>query len=72
MTTLEWLINIDYTKYTYEFYWVGLFAITIAVFFKGRATNDHIANTWNKAVAESVSSNFAHFGTMKDPSLALE
>lgn len=62
----------DYTKYTYEFYWCMFFVLTIIVFFKGRSSNDAIANTWNKAVAESISSNFAHFGTLKDPSLALE
>jgi len=62
----------DYSKYTYEFYWCGFFAVTILVFLKGRAANDDIANTWNKAVADSVSSNFSHFGTLKDPSLALE
>ncbi len=60
------------TKYTYEFYWVCLFLATLVFFFKGRASNDAIANTWTKAVAETISSNFAHFGIMKDPSLALE
>jgi len=59
-------------NYTYEVYWGLFFVLTILVFFKGKSSNDSIANTWNKAVAESISSNFAHFGTLKDPSLALE
>lgn len=65
-------ICVDYTKYTYEFYWCALFIVMIIVFIKGRSTNDTIANTWNKGVAEAISGNFAHFGTLKDPSLALE
>lgn len=52
--------------------WCCLFTVTILVFLKGRSTNDSIANTWNKACAESISANFAHFGTLKDASLALE
>lgn len=63
---------LDVNKYTYEFYLCCLFLATIVFFFKGRSSNDHIANTWTKAVAETLSSNFAHFGIMKDPSLALE
>ena len=62
----------DYNKYTYEFLWCGLFALVIVFFFKGRATNDAIANTWNQAVAKSISANFAQIGTLKDPSVALE
>lgn len=72
LKTLNVRISLDYSRYTYEFYWCGAFALVIVFFFKGRSTNDTIANTWNKAVAESISSNFAHIGTLKDPSLALE
>ena len=64
--------NLDYNKYTYEFCWCGVFSLLIVLFFKGRSQNDQIANTWNKGVAEAISANFAHIGTMKDPSLALE
>ena len=63
---------IDYSRYTYEFYWVGLFLFAIIFFFKGRSTNDHVATTFNKGIADVISSQFSHFGTQKDPSLALE
>jgi|LauGreDrversion4_2_1035121.scaffolds.fasta_scaffold287698_2 hypothetical protein len=41
-------------------------------FLKGRSSNDSLATTYNKGIADAVSSNFAHFGTQKDPSLAIE
>jgi Protein of unknown function (DUF1682) len=41
-------------------------------FIKGRSANDSLATQYNKGIADAVSSNFAHFGTQKDPSLALE
>lgn len=46
--------------------------VTFIVFLRGRATNDRLAAAWNHAVADSITANFAHFGTLKDPSLALE
>lgn len=48
------------------------FFVVLLVFLKGRSTNDELATAWNKGVAEAISANFAHFGTLKDPSLALE
>ena len=51
---------------------IGFFVLVFMWFLKGRAANDHIAATWNKAISGAVSENFAHFGTMKDPSVALE
>jgi hypothetical protein len=65
-------VCLDYGKYTYEFYWCFVFTLMILFFIKGRSANDAIASAWIKGVAESVSANFAHFGTLKDPSLALE
>lgn len=64
--------NYYFSKYTYEFYWCGLFACAIIFFFRGRSANDALAKKYNKGIAEAISSNFAHFGTQKDPSLALE
>ena len=72
MIQLEIILGIDYGKYTYEFYWIALFIVTIIVFLKGRVANDTIAYAWNKGCAEAIITNFAHFGTLKDPSLALE
>ncbi len=63
---------IDYSRYTYEFYWCGLFGFAIMFFLKGRSSNDSIATAFNKGIADVISSQFAHFGTQKDPSLALE
>jgi len=65
-------VFIDYAKYTYEFYWCLVFTLMILVFIKGRSANDTIANAWSKGVAEAISANFAHIGTLKDPSLALD
>jgi hypothetical protein len=64
--------DIDYNKYTYEFMWCGILSIAFIFFIRGRSVNDSIANTFNKGIAEAISSNFAHFGTYKDASLALE
>jgi hypothetical protein len=63
---------IDFNKYTYEFMWCGVLSVAIMFFIKGRSANDAIANGFNKGIAEAISSNFAHFGTQKDPSLSLE
>jgi hypothetical protein len=63
---------IDFNKYTYEFMWCGVLSVAIMFFIKGRSANDAIANCFNKGIAEAISSNFAHFGTQKDPSLSLE
>jgi hypothetical protein len=52
--------------------WFGVFTVAIFWFIRGRSANDRLANAFNKGIAEAVSSNFAHFGTQKDPSLALE
>ena len=52
--------------------WCGVLSVAIMFFIKGRSANDAIANGFNKGIAEAISSNFAHFGTQKDPSLALE
>jgi hypothetical protein len=65
-------IHLDYTRYTYEFYWCGLFAFAIIFFIRGRSANDALATKYNKGISEAISSNFAHFGTQKDPSLALD
>jgi Protein of unknown function (DUF1682) len=48
------------------------FIVTFLVFLKGRSSNDTIATDFNKGLSEVVSTQFAHFGTLKDPSLALE
>lgn len=63
---------VDFNKYTYEFMWIGIFIVAIVWFIRGRSANDTIANAFNKGIAEAISSNFAHFGTQKDASLALE
>jgi hypothetical protein len=63
---------VDYSKYTYESYWLAGFVAAIILFFKGRSANDTLAQNWKKACSEAISSNFAHFGTTKEPSLALE
>jgi hypothetical protein len=39
---------------------------------KGRSANDELATRYNKGIADAISSNFAHFGTQKETSLALE
>lgn len=52
--------------------WCGILSVAIIFFIRGRSANDTIANAFNKGIAEAISSNFAHFGTQKDPSLALE
>ena len=52
--------------------WIGIFIVAIFVFFNGKNKNDRIAITWKKAVSEVITSNFAHFGFGKEPSLNLE
>jgi hypothetical protein len=64
--------NIDYKKYTMEFFLCGFFSFAFIFFLRGRSSNDELATKFNKGIADAVSSNFAHFGTQKDPSLALE
>ena len=66
------LTHIDYTRYTFEFYFSVFFIFAFAFFLKGRSANDELATRYNKGIADAISSNFAHFGTQKDPSLALE
>lgn len=46
--------------------------VTLIVFFKGRSTNDNMSTAWIQGVKESITSNFAHFGPLKDPSFALD
>jgi hypothetical protein len=70
--TQKILTHLDYSRYTIEFFICGFFAITIIFFLKGRSSNDELATRYNKGIADAISSNFAHFGTQKDPSLALE
>jgi hypothetical protein len=41
-------------------------------FLKRRSTNDKLATKYNKGIADAIASNFAHFGTQKETSLALE
>ena len=59
-------------KYPNEMLASAFIVLTFVIFMKGRSTNDNLANTWSKGVKEAISANFAHFGTLKDPSLALE
>lgn len=52
--------------------WGIVFFVTFFVFFKGRSSNDNLAQQWKRACSEAISSNFAHFGVTKEPSTNLE
>lgn len=59
-------------RYPYEMGGIAFFLLVFVVWWTGSGSNERIANLWIKGVKEAITANFAHFGTLKDPSLALE
>ena len=45
---------VDVEKYKYEAGAVGFFVFALFVFFRGKATNEHKANEWRRAVQEVI------------------
>ncbi|CDW86415.1 UNKNOWN [Stylonychia lemnae] len=59
-------------KYNYEALWIVVFIVAILMFFKGRGSNDALAQEWKKACSQVISQNFAHFGVSKETSTSME